>query len=749
MEALEGTLENIVFYSPQTSFLVGRLKQEGKKEETFTGYFPPLQKGETLSLKGEWIVHPRYGKQLQVKEWETIIPTTARGLERFLASGMIKGVGPHLAALLVKKFQMDTLEIIEYSPDRLLEISGIGAKKASFIHQSYMANKEVKDVILFLQAYNVSPSIAIRLFRHYGAGTIPLLKENPYHPADEVFGIGFHTADQIARKLGLAADSPYRVSAALLHLLGKAAEEGHVYLPEKELIAKVGSLLQDDGNGNVLTPPEDTAEQAGEDREQFYTALVSEQLAKLAGHQRIYYRRDDRDEQLIYAAPFYYAEKGVADKLLFLSQNPLYLYTPGDEILNGEILREEQLPLADEQILAVKNAFYNGVTVITGGPGTGKTTAIRTLIKLFQRFGQKILLAAPTGRAAKRMSEATGTEARTIHRLLEYNYTAPGEGPGFQRNEKNLLEAQVIIIDEVSMVDLLLFYNLLKAIPLGCRLVLVGDVDQLPSVGAGNVLRDIIASGTIPCVRLQTIFRQASESMIIVNAHRINQGEFPIYNRSQKDFFFLSENDPEKVAQLIVDLSHHRIPNFASLDPLDEIQVLTPMRRTPVGVERLNKLLQQELNPPSVKKQELNNGEIVFRLGDKVMQIRNNYRKEVFNGDMGRITYLDPREGEIIVAYPDFNQYREVPYDLTELDELVLSYAVSIHKSQGSEYPAVVMPLVTQHFIMLQRNLLYTGITRAKKLVIIVGSTKAMAIAIRNNKVEDRYSDLANRLKGN
>ncbi len=729
MENVQGTLQRITYYSEETSYLVGRLKREDEEVITFVGYFPALREGEVLSLKGEWKVHPRYGKQLQVKEWGMAAPATIKGLEGFLASGMIKGVGPHLASLLVKRFKMETLEIIEHAPQKLLEIPGIGAKRAAFIHESYLQNKEIKDVMLFLQEHSVSPAVAARLFKHYGAQTIALLRENPYRTADEVFGMGFLTADKIARKLGLAADSPQRVRAALLYLLNRAAEDGHVYLPQEELCQKAEPLLESENAPAALL-----------------AGVAEEQLGELAGQKRLFYRLDADGKRVVYLSHFYHAEKGAAEKLLALAKGGSFLYSPGDEVLNGEIMRGERLELAPEQIAAVRGAFKSGVMVITGGPGTGKTTIIRAMIRLFRRYGLKTLLAAPTGRAAKRMSEATGMEARTIHRLLEYNH-AEGEVPSFQKNEKNPLEAGVLIIDEVSMVDLLLFNSLLKAVPAGCRLVLAGDVDQLPSVGAGSVLRDVIASGVIPCVRLQTIFRQAAESTIVTNAHRINRGKFPVYNQGQKDFYFIAEQDPERVAHLIVELCRERIPRFASFDPVEEIQVLTPMRKTPVGVERLNRLLQQELNPPAGQKQELNYGSTVFRLGDKVMQIRNDYRKEVFNGDIGRIASINAAEGEMTVSYPELNALRHVPYELNELDELVLSYAVSIHKSQGSEYPVVVMPVVTQHYILLQRNLLYTGITRAKRMVILVGSSKAVGIAINNNRVEKRYSDLAGQLK--
>jgi exodeoxyribonuclease V alpha subunit len=738
VEILEGTLEHITFYSSETSYMIGRLKREGQGEITFVGYFPSLHKGENLRLKGEWKVHPRYGRQFQVKEWETVMPTTRKGLERFLASGLIKGVGPHTAHLLVEYFGLETLEVIEKAPHRLQEVPGIGAKKAALIQRSYEQHKEIKEVMIFLQSFEISPSLALRLFRHYGSRTLPQLKENPYLLAEEVFGIGFITADKIARKLGLPFNSPQRIRAAIYFVLNQAASEGHVYLPARDLNQKVLELLL---SGETTRRDLFGQELSGQE---VFPELLSGQLEELARRRLIFLERHG-DEEKIYSAPFYYAEKGSAERLYSLiKREPPAL--PEAEAVIHEIMQKEKLALAPEQVAAVKSACRNGVTVITGGPGTGKTTAVRVLMELFRRYGLKVLLGAPTGRAAKRMSEATGREAKTIHRLLEYSYVE-GEGFRFQRGEDNPLAAQVLIIDEASMMDLLLFYSLLKAVPPGCRLILIGDVDQLPSVGAGNVLRDIINSGVVPCVRLSTIFRQARESMIVVNAHRVNRGEFPIINRKQKDFLFIKEEDPEKVAQRIVELCRERLPRLASFDPLEEIQVLSPMRRTKVGVERLNRLLQQELNPPARHKTEIVSGGVTFRLGDKVMQIRNNYEKEVFNGDMGRITHIDPEEGEIVVCYPELSSLQEISYDFTELDDLVLSYAVSVHKSQGSEYPVIVMPVVTQHYVLLQRNLLYTGITRAKRMVVLVGTPKALAIAVGNNKVETRYSHLSERLQ--
>lgn len=740
MESLEGILERITFYSNETSYMIGRLSRSGKENVTVVGYFPPLQEGESLLLRGEWTVHPRYGRQFLMQEWELLTPTSRRGLERFLASGLIKGVGEHTARLLIKHFDLKVLEIIGTEPARLAEVPGIGPKKAARIHHSYLERQEIKEVMLFLQDYDVSPALAVRIFKHYGKNSIPILRENPYRLAEEVYGIGFITADKIARKLGLPFNAPQRVRAALIFILNRAADDGHVYLPREELCRMVEELL---------FPPQQDVEAAippaGGEGDRVSHSLMTEQIHELVAARQLFAQADPAGTEIIYAAPFYYAEKGVAEKLIALLQRQLMLFTQQEKGAVDAVLREEKLSMAPEQVEAIRGACENGVMVITGGPGTGKTTTIRTLLKLFQRYRLKVALTAPTGRAARRMAEATGMEAKTIHRLLEYTYT-DGQGFRFQRCEENPLAVQVVIVDEVSMVDLILFYNLLKALPAGCRLLLVGDVDQLPSVGAGNVLRDVINSGTVPGVRLQTIFRQARESMIVVNAHQINKGEFPYLNRREKDFFFIPEEDPEKVEQRIVELCRERLPHFGSFDPFAEIQVLTPMRRTKAGVDVLNRLLQQDLNPPAHHKGELAYGSFVFRLGDKVMQIRNNYEKDVFNGDVGRITAIDKEEGELIVNFSDHPGNREVDYAGSDLDELVLAYAVSVHKSQGSEFPVVVMPVITQHYMLLQRNLLYTAITRARRLVVLVGTRRAIAIAVSNNKVEQRYSNLAHRL---
>lgn len=689
------------------------------------GSFPPMQEGENLQVSGEWQVHNRYGRQLAVDQWERQIPATEEGLKRYLSSGLIKGIGPVTADRLVDHFGLDTLDIMENEPHRLREIEGIGAKKAAGILKSYSQYKDIQDVLVFLQGYGVGVGQAMRLFRRYGRDTIKQVQDNPYRMAEDVFGIGFKTADKIARQLGLPEDAPERVQAAITYSLSRAAEQGHVFLPREVLFERIKELL--DISEEVLKE-----------------VFLEEQLSLMVEQKRLF-REDQECGEVVYYAPFYQAEQGSARLVLQLRRLARH-YTDLEIIQALGKIKNDSSHLTEEQLEVLKQALQNGVLVVTGGPGTGKTTTIKALLNIFQLIKQKVLLAAPTGRAAKRVTEATGDEAFTIHRLLEYSYTE-GEGFRFIRNENNPVDAQVVIIDEASMVDLMLMYNLLKALPPGCRLIMVGDVDQLPAVGAGNVLKDLINSGNIPCFRLNYIFRQARESMIIVNAHRVNQGEMPYLNLKNKDFFFIHEEDPECAAQLVVQLCRERLPNYGPFDPLLDIQVLTPMRKTAAGVDRLNLLLQQALNPHARNKMEAASKGTNFRLGDKVMQIRNNYQKEVFNGDIGLVTAIDREEAELIVTFRDLLQPRPVVYDFTELDELVLSYAVSVHKSQGSEYPVIIMPVLTQHYMLLQRNLLYTGITRARKLAVLVGSKKALAIAVRNNRAEERYSFLDARLR--
>ncbi len=703
---------------------MGRLRCTSGDAITIVGSFPPMQEGESLCITGKWQVHHRYGRQVAVVRWERVLPVTEEGLKRYLSSGLIKGVGPVTAAAMVRQFGLASLEVLEHEPERLQEVPGIGPKKAAAILESYGKYREMQNVLIFLQGYGIGVGQALRLYRHYGSRAVDRVKENPYMLAEEVLGIGFKTADRIACQMGLPADSPVRVCAAVLFVLRDAAAKGHVYLPREILLERVGELL---------TAPGETAP----------PLAPAGHLQQLAAEKKIYHEATVGGE-IVYAAPFYHAEKGVARQLQLLAAAPQrWDERAGRAALESAAGKESGL--TGEQRRVLEQALSKGILVVTGGPGTGKTTTIRALLSLFISLKQQVQLAAPTGRAAKRVNEATGEEASTIHRLLEYSYTE-GEGFRFLRHEKRPLEADVLIIDEASMVDLMLMYHLVRAIPEGCRLILVGDADQLPAVGAGNVLRDLLESGAISAVRLTHIFRQARESLITVNAHRINRGEMPHLNIKNKDFFFVDEAVPDLVAQKVVQLCRERIPNYGPFDPVLDIQVITPMRRTPAGVDRLNRMLQQALNPPTRKREEITVRGEIFRKGDKVMQIRNNYQKEVFNGDIGFISALDLEEGELTVTYRDQSTSRAVLYNFGDLDELTLSYAISVHKSQGSEYPVIIMPVITQHYLLLQRNLLYTGITRARKLVVLVGTKKALAIAIRNNRASERYSLLDSRL---
>lgn len=724
LESLEGTLERIRFYNEENGYLVGRLRCVGGDAITIVGNFPPMQEGESLRIIGRWQVHHRYGRQVAVERWQRVLPVTVKGLKRYLASGLIKGIGPVTAGAIVDQFGLEALQVMEEEPERLQEVPGIGPKKGAMIRENFGKYREMQEVLVFLQGHGIGIGQALRLYRHYGLQAADRVRDNPYMLAEEVAGIGFKTADRIARQMGLAADAPARVRAALLFALRDAAGRGDVCLPREILLERATELLAIPGEVAAAPP-------------------LKDHLQKLAGDKKIYCE-ERAGGSIVYAAPFYHAEVGVAQGLKALADAP-QSWDRKESRAALEAAAGKGSGLTEEQRRVMEQALEKGLLIVTGGPGTGKTTTIRALLSLFHSLNQRVLIAAPTGRAAKRVQEATGEDASTIHRLLEYSYNE-GEGFRFMRHEKRPLEADVLIIDEASMVDLILMYHLIKAIPAGCRLIMVGDADQLPAVGAGNVLRDLLDSGAIPAVRLNHIFRQARESLITVNAHRINHGEMPQLNVKNKDFFFVSEAVPDLVAQKVVQLCRERIPNFGPFDPVMDVQVITPMRRTAAGVEKLNKMLQKALNPADRRKNEVTIHGITFRSGDKVMQIRNNYQKEVYNGDIGRITKLNLEEGELIVAYRDAGISRPVVYNFSELDELTLSYATSVHKSQGSEYPVIVMPVITQHYLLLQRNLLYTGITRARKLVVLVGTKKALAIAIRNNRAEERYSFLDSRL---
>ncbi len=683
---------------------------------TAVGPFSSATPGQAVRLTGSWVVHRSYGRQFRVEQMEIVAPATLKGIERYLGSGLIRGIGPVTAKRIVQHFKMDTLEVIESRPEALLEVPGIGPKRASQIARAAQEHKSIQKVMVFLQSHGVSPTYAVKIYKRYGDDAVGVVSQNPYQLADEIYGIGFKTADKIAREVGVDKDSPYRIDSGIKYWMAKAADDGHCYSEAEDVVREVAHELD-----------------VSED-------LVKDGLVRLQRSSDIF----REGESSVWLGPFYHSERGVAQRLYELNHGRMWQL----ESLSQEELDKAQahtgLSLGAQQRNAIVRAFQCGVMVLTGGPGTGKTTTLKLMIDLFEARGLRVLLAAPTGRAAKRLSEASGRSAKTIHRLLEFE---PGEeGWRFARGVSSPLECDVLVVDEMSMVDILLMHNMLKAVKPGTRLVLVGDVDQLPSVGPGNVLRDIIDSGAVETVVLDEVFRQAPGSMIVSNAHRINRGEFP-HLRGARDFFFINEEDPEKVAEAVVHTVKSRLPRYLKCSPIHDIQVLSPMRRTVTGVDNLNMMLRDALNPPRQGVSELKYGATLFRRGDKVMQVRNNYERRVFNGDMGLIVRIDPEEGEVVVRYPEAEYDRDVTYLQDELDELVLSYCVSVHKSQGSEYPAVVVPVTTQHYVMLQRNLIYTAVTRAREVVVLVGTKRALAIGIRNASLLKRRTMLAERLR--
>ena len=707
MITLRCVVERITYQNPENGYTVLRAAVRNYKElVTVVGNLLDVNVGSVLLLQGDWKVDPKYGNQFCAEKWEETMPATVYGIEKYLGSGLIRGVGPKFAGRIVRTFGTDTLTVIEEETDRLLLVPGIGEKRVQMIRDSWEKQKDIKNNMLFLQSHSVSTSFAAKIYKVYGNESIQVVKENPFRLADDIWGVGFKTADGLAEKLGFAKDDPLRCRSGILYTLNALADEGHVYAEQEQLLRKAEELLE------------------------VKRESISAALEAMLGTEDL-----KQDGEAIYLPPFYYAEIGVAAKLKRLAADTDAL--PSEARADFERLAKKTGLQYDEiQKDAILKATVSKVMVLTGGPGTGKTTTTLGMIAVLRSRGKRILLAAPTGRAAKRMTETTGMEARTIHRLLEFK---PPEG--YQRNEENRLEGDVLIVDECSMIDVILMNALLKAIPPRMQLILVGDVDQLPSVGAGNVLRDIIDSGVFPVVRLTRIFRQARSSRIILNAHRINTGEFPdLSNGAGTDFFFVPAEEPETAAQEIVRLVKTRLPKYRQVLP-SEIQVLTPMQRGAVGAANLNTLLQEALNPSETC---LRRSGYSFRLYDKVMQIRNNYDKEVFNGDVGTISALNLEERNLRVRFDD----REVEYDVTELDELAQAYAVTIHKSQGSEYPIVVMPMLMTHFVMLQRNLLYTGVTRAKKLLVLVGTKKAVGYAVRNVTVTSRNTRLKERLQG-
>jgi len=732
----------ITYYNPENGYSVLRLRPEGMKASlgvnreglvTVVGNLPELSPGEYLHLKGRWSAHPRHGQQFQVEICEQTLPATAAGIRRYLGSGLIKGIGPRLAERIVSHFGAQTLEVIERRPERLQEVPNIGPKRVGLIARAWEEQKQVKEIMLYLHEHGVSTSLAIKIYKQYGDQALSVVQTDPYRLARDIFGVGFKTADRLARDLGLPADHPSRIEAGVIYVLNELTEEGHVYAPQDRLQARAAELLDVQP---VLVPPA-LERLALQDR--ICNDLVPFDAAergpvKTSAAGAIIAEASVSYSQLaVYLTPLYYSEIGAADRLRRLSEA---LPTRLSDLPPAFVALDPAL--SAEQQAAIRAALSHPVSVLTGGPGTGKTTALKALIVTLEGAHKRYALASPTGRAAKRLAEATGRPASTVHRLLGFS---PREG--FKHHAENPLPVDLLVLDEASMLDLVLAHNLLKALEPGAHLLLVGDVDQLPSVGAGDVLRDVISSGIAPVTRLTLIFRQAAGSQIITNAHRINQGQAPIFSKQGQDFFLFPAEEPEDAAGWVEEVVCKRIPERFGLHPRDQVQVLAPMYRGAAGVHALNERLQASLNPSKPGRAEKRLFGQLFRLGDKVMQVQNNYDKEVFNGDFGYIHGVDLVEQSLRV---DFDG-RSVDYDWSEADQLVLAYAVSVHKAQGSEFPAVVIPLVTAHYMLLQRNLLYTAVTRARQLCVLVGSRRAIGIAVRNNQVAQRYTALDWRLK--
>jgi exodeoxyribonuclease V alpha subunit len=719
LEDLQGQIERITYTSEETGYTIAKVKVPGRPDPvTVVGNIVAPAPGEIIRMTGQWAVHPKYGEQFRIVQYRSMVPASVHGIEKYLGSGLVKGIGPIMAKRIVKRFGKETLDVIEKEIGRLADVEGIGRKRIEMIGEAWEDQKEIRDVMLFLQGHGVSSGYANKIFKQYGNRSIQVVKENPYRLAADIFGIGFVSADRIAEKLGFSRDSELRVEAGILYVLQQLSEDGHVYYPCDPLIERCREVLQTE------------------------RGVIVRALGNIAGDGRIVIedRKDGENgygNGAVYLSRLHLSETGIAAHLRTLIRTPKSIREIDAARAVDWVQKGLAVILAEKQIEALRCAIGNKVMVITGGPGTGKTTIINAVLRIFSKLGLRIMLAAPTGRASKRMSEATGQAAKTIHRLLEYSI----QKGGFQRNDEHPLECDLLIVDEASMIDTVLMHHLLKAVPPKATFIMVGDVNQLPSVGPGNVLKDVILSGAVPVVELNEIFRQAREGLIVVNAHKINNGVIPSLKPTGPldDFYFIEQEDPEEVLKIIVNLVKERIPHRFGLDPVEDIQVLTPMHKGRVGAGNLNLELQKALNP---SRHELVRGNTNFRVNDKVMQIKNNYDKEVFNGDLGRITRIDPENHEMLISFDG----HLIPYGYTDLDEIMLAYAVSVHKSQGSEYPAVIIPVLAQHFVLLQRNLIYTGVTRARKLVVMVGTRKALAIGVRNNRTEKRYTRLGARL---
>lgn len=715
MAKLKGHIERITFSSDENAFCVCKLKVKEEKDlVTIVGNMVNPVPGEFVELTGKWSTHPKFGVQLLVHHYKTLVPATEFGIQKYLGSSLIKGIGPVMAKRIVKKFGTKSLDIIENDIEKLTKIEGIGKKRIKMIQQAWDAQKDVRSVMLFLQSHGVSPAYAAKIFNMYGQDSIHIVEGNPYRLARDIFGIGFLTADNIAQNLGMEKNAPQRIEAGIEYVLNKLSDDGHVCYPYDALCEKVVEIL--DVNLTIV--------------------LTSVEASFLSG--RTIIETVEENQKQVFLKRFHVCETGIAENLKQLKRQSKSIRKIDVNKAIYWIKGQIKIRLAKNQEQAVRKSMDEKVLIITGGPGTGKTTIINAIIKIFKKAGAKILLAAPTGRAAKRMSETTWERAKTIHRMLDYSV----KEAGFKKNDKNLLACDVLIIDEASMIDTVLMHHLLKAVPKQATLIFVGDVNQLPSVGPGNVLNDLIKSNFFSVVVLDTIFRQAKKSLIVVNAHRINKGMFPAVAKDNKkgDFYFIQKEAPEDVLNTIVDLVQNRIPSTFGVDPVDDIQVLTPMHKGAIGSANLNHELQKILN---LNIKTLKRGNREFKVSDKVMQIRNNYDKHTYNGDIGRISDINYTDQKTVITFDG----RQVEYDFSSLDEIVHAYAVSIHKSQGSEYPVVIIPVVTQHYILLQRNLLYTAVTRGKKLVILVGTKKALAMAINTVKSTNRHTRLLHRLK--
>lgn len=721
--SLAGQVERITYRNEDTGYAVARAVVKGFLEPvTVVGNLMALSPGEILEMEGRWENHPRFGRQFRIISHRPVLPVSPEGIRKYLGSGLIKGIGGETAARIVERFGERTLEVIDEHPDELTTVVGIGLKRVEMIRRAWTEQKEVRAIMIFLQEHGVSLNHAAKIFRRYGQRSVAVLSQNPYVLATDIVGIGFQTADKIAGRLGFEKDSPLRAEAGIMYVLNAMSEEGHVYCPYGPLIDKCEELL-------------------GADRETIVRAFGAVSLGGKIVVEDVNEGPEEFEvnQKAVFVKRLHFTETGIAAHLhrIMSSTRNVRIREP-DRALEW-VQKRIALRLAPMQVEAVRRALSDKVLVITGGPGTGKTTIIQALIQVYGRAGARVSLAAPTGRAAKRMTEATGRPASTIHRMLEFSWRRGG----FQRDDKRPLEADLVILDEASMIDTVLMYHLLKAVPAGATLVLVGDVSQLPSVGPGDVLSDVIRSAVFPVVELDEIFRQAKDSLIITNAHRINRGLIPEtkeQGEALEDFYFIEQEDQDRALRLIMELVSRRIPGRFNMDPAKDIQVLTPMHRGTLGTTHLNRRLQALLNPEG---DQIAKGDRVFRRNDKVMQVRNNYEKEVFNGDIGLIKSIDEENLEVIVDYDG----RPVPYDFLNLDEIVHAYAISVHKSQGSEYQAVVIPLVMQHYLLLQRNLIYTAVTRGKRLVVMVGSKKALSMGVKNDKIARRYTGLAERLR--